>query len=299
MATFEDALAARRAHNQRVKHAGKQSARLGRPIGNDDFEIETDALKGPAYMTVAIDRGGPVTVTSARNRDVPAIPGAYIVVEEDRNGVLEIVDYDSTRADQHLGSRAPGRVGPHDHRSGSGLEYIHPTRLLEPGLVHVYGDGTTMFVYVEPFVHEGGKFPGGVLDLTASIPGAGNARMVLVSLDVATNSLQATDGSLVGVPLFGALSASDASAITIADAKRLAGVRLQAGQTAISSEADFFDQREFLATSSNAATSGLGFPIVITSAITMPTNRQLVVHETTVDTGGSLTVEGTGLVHYV
>lgn len=298
MTTIEELQAKARNWFQRQKHAGKQSARLGVLNASGDYELQTDDLKGPAFQKVTIDRGGAISITSARNREVPLIPGAYVELEEDKSGILEIVGYDSARADRHLGSRAPGKVGPHDHTIGSGLEYTHPTRLFQAGRAGVYADGSTMYVWVDEFEHAGGKFPGGVLDLTASIPGAGSARMVLVSLDTLNNALQATNGDLKALPLFDLLTASDAAEIAVNGAVRLAGVRLQAGQTSISNERDFFDQRQFF-TESNDATSGVGFPIVVTSALVIPDNRQLVVHDNTIETGGSITLEGTGALFYV
>lgn len=279
----------------RVMRRGEQKAQLGSRNSSGTWVITQNPLR-PAFIDVTVNG----TIAFARNRRLPMRAGAYVIVKPDESGELEVISYDGARADENLGATSPGEVGAHHHKIGSGLEYIHQTRLFQDGLVRIYSDGSTLYVQVEAFAHEGGYFPGGVLSLASNVPSSGLARVVLVSLDPTLNVLQATNGSTVASPLFDYLTAADASDIAAAGAIRLAGIRLRAGQTSISAEADFFEQREFFtASAASGVVDGIGFPINITSAIVIETNRQLVIHETTIDTGGSITLEGTAILHYV
>lgn len=294
MATKEQAQQALADFRRQMTYGDLIPAQLGSRNSSGEWTITRDVLR-PSFCDVTF---GDSSIGSARNTLATWKPEYAVLLRPDRDGTLYVVGGDGAKADKQRGAGAPGDVGQHWHGIGSGNEYIHPTRLFEPGLVHAYEDGTTLYIRVEPFEHEGGRFAGGILSLASNVPGAGLARVVLVSLDVATNALQATNGPTAAANLFNLLSASDATAITVSDAIRLCGVRLQAGQTSISRDADFFDQRRFLEASS-AVTDELGFPILVTTAITIPTNRQLVLHETTIDTGGSITLEGTGFLAYV
>lgn len=270
---------------------------FGIQVGPDEWELEENPDQ-PGFFTVTRQDG--TGTHSARNRTTTLKPGLAVKVKLDKEGQYEIVGVGGKKGDTQLQNSYPGMVGYHPHDIGSGLEYIHPLRLFEPGLVHVYNSGVNMTVYCEPFWYplNGDRvyFAGGTLDLASNVPSAGLARIALISVAHATNTLQATNGATTAVANFGTLGQTDVDAINVYEAVPLTGIRLRAGQTQANREIDFFDARALV--QSVSVTDGIGFPIVITTAITIPTNRQIVLGRLEYGTGGSVTYEGTGTIYY-
>ena len=209
--------------------------------------ITTDP-SNPMYVWVRIG-GDPRFVRKANNaQGVPPDPNLPV-----RVGIppgkheLHILGADES-AVTYYGGRVPGIVAPHSHEFGALWDPVS-IRRFKPGLVEAkqFGGTWTMNVYINPFItfRKDGTlliWKGGWVDLTSSIPSAGQRRWVLVGVNLMTAFAEVTNGPPYGLPM--TLSVDQLLEIDLGDMLPLAGVNVYYGMTEVR-EADLTDARPF------------------------------------------------------
>lgn len=171
---------------------------------------------------------------------------------------------------------------------GELLDTVWPARNLKPGRVRLSALGG-MNVYVEAFYFHTGRFAGGNLDLTAYIPSTSNRQVwACIWYDPTLDVLGVTTGT--EYTLAYTMLEDDLGAIAINPQYiPLAGVILTQGDTAVSASTVFIARQPWF---SAAVANDSFFPIAVTDARVIPTNRQLVISQVSIGTGGSITVNG-------
>lgn len=161
-------------------------------------------------------------------------------------------------------------------------------RSLEIGRVRLSEVGG-MTVYVEPFYFSGGYFAGGTLDLSGNVPTTTDKQAwAVVWYDPASAALGATNGD--EYDLVYTMTEVDLGAIALpVQYIRLAGVLLTEGDTALSGNSVIKAAQNWI---DAPVTDESFFPMTITDERTIPTNRQLAITTVTIDTGGTLTING-------
>jgi hypothetical protein len=168
---------------------------LGRYLEDGSGLVQVPGRGDLVYVRIGISETD-MSVSTAKNIGVPPVFGLPVKLKlEDGIYVITGVDQSQVTA-EGLGST----VGPHHHRTGSGLEYEVEMAHLQAGRVRWEGNG--LEVYVNPFRYFDGtdwkRWGGDVLDLTADKPAsAGQWGWVLVGLDTASNTLVTATGSTV------------------------------------------------------------------------------------------------------
>ena len=177
---------------------------------------------------------------------------------------------------EYLGRIARHTVGLHgwNHQwpteSGIGAD---PVRVYQPALqlLKTTGNGTDLEVTIQTLEYNYGgvrrSYLGGTLDLTSSVPSAGNIRAVLIYLDMAWNLAMSEDGtevvddSVTPIP----------RPVLPVNSRFSAYVILSNGQTTIVTANDVEDARDFLSgdTSSIPATTEEG-QVFMTNSILQP-----------------------------
>lgn len=154
-------------------------------------------------------------------------------------------------------------TGPHATNHQMPTELLSgtdPVLVFQPALqmLKTTGDGATLTVSTQDYVYQMGgvrKYYGGsTTDLTASVPGAGLVRKVLIYLNENTNVLMALDGSTV---TYGGASPVPYP-ILPSGGRPSAYVELYNGQTAITTGTHTEDARDFLNIRSG---SGITVPV--------------------------------------
>lgn len=196
----------------------------------------------PGWVYVRIERGDKLTVTVALNTMVEPVYGMPVWVGPNQDGLLAVRGIREAEVVEELGTQAAAATLPEVATKG-----LVSARRIQPGLVVAMrqGGAYTMSVYAYPFAYVYRKaiasWPGGWIDLTNSIPGAGLRRWALVCLDPATNALDIVDGDTYGIPV--TLTADQLADIDPGGMIPLAGVNLFNGMSAIDNETLFLDAR--------------------------------------------------------
>ena len=125
---------------------------------------------------------------------------------------------------------------------------VDPVRIYQPALqlLKTTGNGSDLTVTVQTLLYTRGgvrrSYGGGTIDLTSSVPGAGNIRAVLIYLDTASNLAKALEGTEV--------TDDDVTPIPRpslpSNGRFSAHVILSNGQTTITTVDDVEDARDFL-----------------------------------------------------
>lgn len=173
------------------------SGRMGKADSSGTVSLLVSSR--PNHLYVSLGPEGDQGVTTAINAGAPRIPWVPIRLRRERGQLyIEGLDYTPGRLEAFFNNQtAPGGVGFHNHRIGSGLEYEVEALRLEPGRCI---PTTGMNVGVQPFRYfyngawdtwEGGS----VIDLTAYKPASGKWAWVVVGVNPATNALAAAKGA--------------------------------------------------------------------------------------------------------
>lgn len=250
---------------KRAEEDRLQNGTVGKPDGGGVYTIEVDDQ--PGYWYFQRGEGAAKSIVKAINGGVPRLVNFPAKLDQNFDGNW-IAYPDYVRAAEWYASSAgghPGGIGtqPHTHEPGFGLEDPVSGRRFKPGGVYVYGDGSTLSVYIEPFkyFYNGTRksWLGGAIDLTSYVPATANHHAwVMVGVNPADNTAVAAAGTSVAKTT--QLTDADLDAVTFTGYLPRGGVILEIGQTAIDDEGDFMDARFFgggLAVSDHGALSGL------------------------------------------
>lgn len=174
---------------------------------------------------------------------------------------------------------------------GELIATVWPARNLKPGRARLSDNGG-MKLHIEPFYYSGGVFAapsGRDIDLTAYVPATTDKQVwAVVWYDPATDALGATTGTEYDLPYV--MNEMDLGAIALPPQYiRLAGVLLTEGDTALSASSIIIAAQNWF---DSPVTDESFFPIVVTDARIIPSNRQLVISQVTINTGGSIQIDG-------
>lgn len=171
---------------------------------------------------------------------------------------------------------------------GELLATVWPARNLKPGRVKLSASGG-LNLDVEAFYYSGGRFGGGAIDLTSSVPASsGKQKWAVIWYDPASAALGVTTSA--EYDLIYPLDEPELGAVALPVSYiRLAGVLMKYGDTAFSASTIIIAAQNWI---DAPVSTEAYFPITITDSRTIPTNRQLVVSRVMVDSGGSLMVNG-------
>lgn len=175
---------------------------------------------------------------------------------------------------------------------GELMATVWPARNLKPGRVRLSELGG-MKAYVEAFYYSGGWFGGGTIDLEDYVPATTNTQVwAVIWYDPISEALGATVSDEYGLAY--TMSEPDLGAIALpAQYIRLAGVLLTEGDTALSGSSIIKAAQNWIDAPVNTEAF---FPIVVTDTRVIPANRQLVISQVTIDTGGEIIVDG--ILHF-
>ena len=169
------------------------SGRLGKA---DSSGLVTMLVDGrPNHLYVSLGPEGDQGVTIAMNVGAPRIPWAPIRLKRENNQLyIEGLDYTPGRLEAFFANQtAPGNVGFHNHRIGSGLEYELEALRLEVARVYPT-TGLTVGVKSFRYYYRGAWDTweaGSTIDLTPYKPATDKWAWVLVGVDPDSNSLVA------------------------------------------------------------------------------------------------------------
>lgn len=171
---------------------------------------------------------------------------------------------------------------------GELMATVWGARNLKPGRARLSELGG-MNLYIEAFFHSAGFFPGDNIDLASYVPATTDMQAwAKVWYDPIGDTLGATVGTEYGLAY--TLTEVDLGAVSIpASYIPLAGVLLQEGDTTLSGNSIIVAAQNWI---DAPVTSEMFFPVIVTDARVIPTNRQLVISQTTIDTGGSIEIDG-------
>lgn len=232
-----------------------QRGLLGKPNGDGTFTVAV--ADRPGHYYVRVSSSGGLTVTTARtNGRVAARAGLPVKMRLERGGGLTIIEVDTTAAlDAATANDAVSVYGvpQHTHALDSNMAYLIEAQRVEPGLVHPAGGWS---VTVEPFRYlDSGSwvtYEGETLDLSTNQPSTtGKHRLVLITLDPATNTAAATSGSDADYAT--ALTQADIDDFTVTTAIPLGAVIMRADDADINSHAKYIDARGWLNLSGSLA----------------------------------------------
>lgn len=188
----------------------------------------------------------------------PKPPMRLQILFVDLSIVAELPEYDGS---PYLGPHAPDHAWP-DFYPGHDPLTVYPRAWSQLRVNPT--DPAGLSVEISPLTYPtaagAATYGGGVEDLTSNVPGTGQARLVLVYLDVSTNTIGTSNGAVGPAADGWMLDEPTLPAKSIPSAL----VRLEYGQTTIT-ESDIMDRRMFL-----NATTGMGWPFN-TQAITVDT----------------------------
>lgn len=234
----------KRRFDERVSpHHGLKQARIGAVI-NGEQVVQAPGRQGWVYVTLT--EPSDVGVTEAINLSTRWAYGAPVYVRRGPRGHMEVVSVDAAAAVTEAGNSATMLAVPDIALTG-----IVDERRFEPGLVQIkrLAGAYTMSVWINSFAYtyQGARktYPGGWLDLTTYAPGADMRRLVLVGVNMATNTTIAVAGSEYGLATN--FTYDNLNEIVAPDSmKVLAAVNLHYGMAAIDNDAYLIEAREFL-----------------------------------------------------
>lgn len=224
-------------------------------LGAPDGTIQSPTRAGFVY--IRISQEGRQSVTLAKH--LGRIPFRYNLPIRARleNGVFVIGGVD----DFYYGEATSGDtsnnfgVAAHTHALSSGLTYLIEAQRMQPGLVRPNGGWT---ISIEPARYYSGStwetYAGeSSISLLGHRPAtAGKHRLVVVTIDPATNTTSIVNGSDQNYAT--ALTQADIDAVSIGTKIPLAAVLMRADDTTINIQARFVDARGWLNLGGGAST---------------------------------------------
>lgn len=231
-------------------------ARLG--LGDADktlFVIENGA-KRDGYIWARIMLPTGATPVQVLCRKTAAVYGAPVWIQENFDGILEVIEEDVTEAIAYFGEYGTGNAPQHAPSHGYyGHDSLRLKSLQIDPLLTRPNDTPGLLAYVEPLIYSAGGvnavWDGGTIDLSPYVPvSTGYQRLVITALDMGSNTLIAFAGSQSFVNLsesrFMPFSRQDAASIeTTGNVLLSAAVRLYAGQSRIDKWDVPFDMRQW------------------------------------------------------
>lgn len=221
---------------------------LGRPDGAGGFTVLVPDRAN--HYFVRISQSGTLTVTTARVAgSVPARAGLPVRLRLEKGSGYVIYGVDgSPMLDAALADDPPNPYGiaQHTHSLDSGQSYMVEAQRLEPGLLRPAGGFLTT---IEPFRYLSAgawqTFEGDDLDLATNQPSTtGKHRLVLVTLNPATNTVAATNGSDADYAT--ALTQADIDTFSVGGNIPLGAVIIRADDSDINSHTKYLDARGWL-----------------------------------------------------
>lgn len=197
------------------------------------------------------------TIQVVRCTKVTPAYGLQVRVWHDHDNVLSVASQDDSQAEKFYGGRVVGNAGPHNQSHG----YFGMDPVLLDGrqflpLLCQPNSPQDLSVRVRSCIlydADGGAtaFAGGNIDLTAHVPSSANEqRIVIVGLNIGSNTLTATLGSIKTVAALDTtnipFSDAEAAAIDVSSAViPIMAIRLFNGQTQITPHDLFKDMRPY------------------------------------------------------
>lgn len=233
----------------------------------------------PDFVRVRVSQEGRQSVTLAKHLGrVPLRVGLPVRMTFENNVfVIEGVDsyyYDSATATDTTNNFG---VTPHNHNLASGLTYLIEAQRMQPGLVRPNGGWT---ITIEPARYYSGStwetYAGeSSISLLGHRPATtGKHRLVLVTIDPATNTTSIVDGSDQNYAT--AFTQADIDAVSIGSKIPLAAVLMRADDTTINIQARYIDARGWLNIGGGASTLA---DLTDTNIVT-PSNGQMLYYNT-------------------
>ena len=196
----------------------------------------------------------PESQAQAYRGNILVLDGTPVMMKPHPKGpfIYQIVDINSGEIDpftmnlivRHtIGQHAANHQIPTEALIGPDPVYIYQAALKE---LRSEADDASLDITVQPHVYWNGgafsSFPGAIVDMTSSVPGAGNIRKTLIYLELANNQIKIVDGTevlnngIIPVPRPNLPVGGRANAF----------IELVAAQTAIVQSTDIEHARDFL-----------------------------------------------------
>lgn len=286
MATISDAKRAWRKVQQSFQAARRIEADLT-AVANDDGVTAVKVTDSDTSNLVwAKLLGQDERIVQAYNGRVQPRDKLPVWVIQLPDGTFEIEGVRSRDGSDFLGEALGSMNIP--ELIGALLAVVWPMRNLIAGRARLSEVGL-LTLWIEPFYTNAAYFPGANFDLTAYVPVTTDMQAwVVIWYDPASGTLGATAGTEYNLAY--TMTEIELGAVVIDTSYiPLAGVLLTEGDTLITAATVIIARQPWF---NSAVTDESFFPIVVTDARVIPANRQLVISQVTVDTGGSITVDG-------
>lgn len=215
-------------------HHGLKRARIG-AVMDGQRVVQAPGRENWCYVTLTDPSD--TSIAQALNLSTRWAWGVPVLVRPGPSGHLEVVGVDAAAASIEAGASAQILAVPNVAVTG-----IVDERRFEPGLVQAKlssAGAYTLSVWVNSFMYPASngalaEWPGGWLDLTSHVPGAGLRRLALIGIDPVTRTLTVIDGDTYGIAT--TLTTTQLALIAPAGMIPLAAVNLAYGQTEIREE---------------------------------------------------------------
>lgn len=272
----------KRAHRAAVQKAISDSyirGIIGRTETDGSVTITAPGATGYVYVTIGSEAG--LTSVSKAFNKAGSIRAGLPVRMLRENGRLVIVDVDTARLEAYDPS-AGSAVAFHRHVSGSGLEYTHEAKWLEPG--RVYPGNSPLYASIAPFFYDYAGvltyFGSADINLTSYRPVSfGQHCWVLVGVDPATGLPVAVAGTpqSTGTPL----TVSQIADIDFAGYIPCGAVQMRQSDTSITDITRYYDAHEWFPT---AGATYQPLDATLTSIALLGTAADKMIYTTAVDT---------------
>lgn len=231
-------------------------------------------------------RGQDERIVEAYNGRVQPLDKLPVWVRQLADGTYEIEGVRSRDGSDFLGEALGTMNLP--ELIGELLATVWPARNLKPGRVRLSPNGG-MKLDIEPFFYSGGYFGGDEIDLTSYVPATSAMQVwAVVYYDPNAAALGVTTSSEYS--LIVPMDETNLGTVTLSPQRiPLAGVLLKNGDTALSAASAIIARQNWI---DAPVTNDSFFPIVVTDARVIPSNRQLVISRLTIGSGGSVTING-------
>lgn len=248
---------------------------LGRPNGDGTYTVASATREGFCYVRVSHE--GNQSVTLARHMGRVPLRANLPVKMRLENGTFVIYSVDDFYYDSATATDTTNSFGvtPHNHNLASGLTYVIEAQRMQPGLVRPNGGWT---ITIEPArYYTGSTWDTYLGETSLSLLGhrpstTGKHRLVVITIDPATNTTSIVDGSDQNYAT--TLTQADIDTVSIGTKIPLAAVLMRADDTTINIQARFVDARGWLNIGGGASTLA---DLTDTNIVT-PSNGQMLYY---------------------